>query len=86
MGVKECFRKDCENIMCDFYSVKHGYICDECFNELEDLIYAKRCDGIMHVDINKFMESSKNNDFLHEEDEYTVRKHIRQRLEKIFTT
>lgn len=34
MGVMQCDRKECENIMCDRYSDKHGYICNECFEEL----------------------------------------------------
>jgi len=34
MGVLECARRDCENIMCDRYSPEYGYICDECFEEL----------------------------------------------------
>ena len=51
MGVKECFRKDCENIMCDRYSDEHGYICDECF---EDLVNTG-----LFTDIHNFMESTK---------------------------
>ena len=35
MGVKECSRKGCENIMCDEYSEVTGYICYECKSELE---------------------------------------------------
>lgn len=34
MGVKICYRGDCVNYMCTRYGVKHGYICDECFEEL----------------------------------------------------
>jgi len=34
MGVLNCDRTGCENIMCDRYSDKYGYICWECFNEL----------------------------------------------------
>jgi len=33
MGVLSCNRKGCENIMCDRYSKKFGYLCDECFSE-----------------------------------------------------
>lgn len=34
MGVKTCNRPNCGAIMCDRYSVKHGYICSTCFDEL----------------------------------------------------
>ena len=34
MGVLACDRLGCKNIMCDRVSEKHGYICDECFEEL----------------------------------------------------
>ena len=34
MGVMACSRRDCENILCDRYSTDHGYICNECFEEL----------------------------------------------------
>ena len=34
MSVRSCSRRGCENIMPDRYSVDHGYICDECYNEL----------------------------------------------------
>lgn len=35
MSVLQCNRKECENIMCDRYSHEFGYICDECFQELQ---------------------------------------------------
>ena len=34
MGVLKCDRKNCENIMCRYYSVVHGYLCEDCFEEL----------------------------------------------------
>ena len=34
MSVLSCSRRGCENIMCDRHSYDHGYICDECYNEL----------------------------------------------------
>ena len=30
----QCDRKGCENIMCDRYSLTHGYICYDCYEEL----------------------------------------------------
>ena len=34
MGVLECDRIGCENIMCDRYSHEYGYICNDCFDEM----------------------------------------------------
>ena len=34
MGVLRCSRGNCENIMCDRYSTRYGYICYDCFEEL----------------------------------------------------
>ena len=36
MGVLPCYRDGCHNIMCDLYSDEYGYICWECFRELEN--------------------------------------------------
>ena len=51
MGVLACNREGCENIMCDRYSRRYGYICNECFEELS------RADWI---DIESFMETPKD--------------------------
>lgn len=34
MSIPRCERNGCENIMCDRYSPRYGYICRECFEEL----------------------------------------------------
>ena len=31
----ECNRRGCDKIMCDRYSSTFGYICDECFEQLQ---------------------------------------------------
>ncbi|WP_391557169.1 hypothetical protein [Robertmurraya sp.] len=36
MGVLACDRQGCENIMCDYYSYEHGYICHDCLSQLMD--------------------------------------------------
>lgn len=36
MGVLACDRKNCDAIMCDFYSDQHGYLCYDCLNELRN--------------------------------------------------
>lgn len=50
MGVMECDRRDCENIMCNLYSSEFGYICYECFEELKK----------SNLDIATFMSKSKS--------------------------
>lgn len=50
MGVMNCHRNGCTNIMCDRYSDEHGYICSDCFEEL--------CAN-NNVDIDTFMLSNK---------------------------
>lgn len=52
MGVKECFRHSCENIMCDFHSDEHGYICDDCLKELRE-------DCMKYSSITEFMSTPK---------------------------
>ena len=54
-----CSRRDCENILCDKYNPKFGYICDDCFEEL------KLSEGRKELnlgDIYRFMETPKDND------------------------
>jgi len=61
MGVLACFRKGCQNIMCDRYSSTYGYICHECFEELIEA-YKERGRGVnITIDgfIAQFMESKK---------------------------
>jgi len=54
MSLLSCSRRGCKNIMCNKHSYEHGYICDEC---LEELINS---DVSIH-DIADFMDSEKNN-------------------------
>lgn len=51
MSVNSCFRRGCENVMCGRLSHKHGYICNDCFQEL--------CNKGPHADIEEFMNSPK---------------------------
>ena len=34
MGVLACDRTGCDNVMCDRFSHRLGYICNECFDEM----------------------------------------------------
>ena len=38
MGVLECSRKECENIMCNYYVNRIGYICYECVSEFKEYL------------------------------------------------
>lgn len=38
MGIMQCSRMGCENILCDNYSSKHGYLCNTCKIELKSKI------------------------------------------------
>ena len=54
MSVLACSRRGCENVMCDRFSFAHGYICDECFDELVN--------SGPTTDIDKFMSDKKKPD------------------------
>lgn len=38
MGVMECKKHDCENILCDTYIEKIGYVCNECQKEFKQYL------------------------------------------------
>lgn len=59
MSVLTCLRKDCNNVMCDRYSIRYGYICNECFDELVE----------SDLEVDEFMETSKLDIFLKEVDD-----------------
>jgi len=71
MGVMECSRKGCENILCGMYSSEYGYICGECFEELVKLGPSS--------DIGAFMARAKEPDFGIDLEELA-----RKRLDAIF--
>lgn len=50
MGVLKCNVKDCNNIMCDRYHNKYGYICYRCFDKLVEK-------GVK-TDVRKFFNTS----------------------------
>ena len=51
MSVLNCNRRDCDNVMCDLYSSRYGYICHSCFTELVD--------SGAETNIEEFMEGQK---------------------------
>lgn len=47
----ECNRNYCDHILCDHYSSEHGYLCNECFQELID----------SDLPIDEFIQTKKEN-------------------------
>jgi len=64
MGVKSCYRKDCENIMCNTYIDGVGYICDECQTEFQEYLKKReitlQSEGEIKRQLKKFMETEKD--------------------------
>lgn len=54
MGVLACDRQGCENIMCDYHSDRHGYICYQCREELIDTQGTVTIDTFMQTPKNKY--------------------------------
>lgn len=55
MGMLNCSRRGCSNIMCYRYSPQYGYICDDCFDELVAL-------G-SDMDIERFLEEPRGTEY-----------------------
>ena len=60
MGVLACDRKGCDNIMCDRYSHEYGYICWECFCEMEESKDFKSIEEFMNTEKGHKINSSDN--------------------------
>ena len=59
MGVKECFRKDCDNVCCDAYIDDVGYICTECKDEFKDYLNIKGLDPNLQISRPAFIGNLK---------------------------
>jgi len=59
MGVMSCFRKGCENIMCDTYVSGIGYICYDCKGEFEYRYPDKYSENKLLKKLEKFMDTEK---------------------------
>lgn len=58
----ECNRNGCNYILCRRYSDKYGYICEECFDELER--YVEFCEGCSIYElIDTFMSTKRSQRF-----------------------
>lgn len=56
MGILACYRKDCERVMSEFYSPRHGYLCSECKAEIDALVLKGE------INVKFFMDSPKGKD------------------------
>ena len=70
MGVMSCSRNGCENIMCDRLSKKFGYICNDCFIELQESLLpptafmkTQKKDGSYEKDFKKFHNEMMEREF-----------------------
>lgn len=59
MGVMPCYRKNCENIMCDIYISDIGYICSGCQHEFGEKKY--KTETKMLKALKEFMSTEKKN-------------------------
>jgi hypothetical protein len=64
MGVMDCSRKDCDNIMCDTYIQSVGYVCFDCQSEFKTYLKKNSLDpkteGQIKRDLENFMTTSKD--------------------------
>lgn len=64
MGVKSCYRNNCDSIMCDTYVDGVGYVCDDCQREFKNYLETKgivvETEGEIKRELKKFMDISKD--------------------------
>lgn len=64
MGVMDCVRKDCDNIMCSTYIKTIGLICDECKSEFKDYLLKEGLNletrGEIRIELERFVGTSKD--------------------------
>jgi hypothetical protein len=64
MGVMSCFRKDCDNVMCDTYVQSVGYVCRDCISEFKKYLEQNNLnpttEGKISEELKKFMDTSKD--------------------------
>jgi len=71
MGVLACDRNGCDNIMCDYVSSEHGYLCWECRKEL---IAKGPCS------VSRFMDTPKVSEFNAETWERIIEEEFKSRF------
>ena len=64
----QCDRAGCEHIMCDRYSSTHGYICNDCYEEVINSV--KPIFVFMNTSKHEFNEDFKSRRRKHLEEEF----------------
>lgn len=62
MGIKACCRKNCKNVMCDYYFEDMGYLCNSCANAFSDAMLfddESNWDGQLLISANQLNEKLK---------------------------
>lgn len=63
MGVMSCYRKNCDNIMCDTYVLGIGYVCNDCKNQFKTYLERKGLNpktmSEIHEELEVFMKIPK---------------------------
>ena len=58
MGVKKCSRRGCDNLMCQTYVDRIGYVCRECQMEFKNSpVYSMKGDKVDDTQIEMFLYS-----------------------------
>lgn len=60
MSVLACNREGCNEIMCDRISHEFGYICNDCFEELVNILLCCKREEDLRCFVKKFMKSDKS--------------------------
>lgn len=63
MGVLNCSRRCCDNIMCNTYVRSVGYVCDDCQEEFKEYLLQENIslhnDYSINKELEKFMDTDK---------------------------
>lgn len=62
MGVMQCSRPSCENIMCDTYVNSVGYVCNSCQSEFKDYVESEGLDVSSEGKIERALKGFMNTD------------------------
>lgn len=73
MGVLACDRRGCDNVMCDYVSHEHGYLCYECIQELKSKPF---------INIKSFMETTKESSEYKGDWDYIVDSYFKSRYDE----
>lgn len=72
MGVMACYRKNCDNIMCDTYISGIGYICYDCQIEFKHYLEDRNKERLFEGEIKKLLEKFMETEKISYEDEVLI--------------